>query len=424
MQIEVKTLPKSEVKLIIELTEEEMGKYNELAAKQVSEMVKIPGFRPGHVPPDVLKQHVSEETLAAHMLDIAVPEIYSAAVLKEKIKAVSRPKVSIVSEKPLKLEAVVAIYPEVKVSGYEKMDIPKKEVKVTPEEVEHVLNDIQQRHAKYVEVDRAAKMKDKVEIDFEGFDEGGAPLENTKSTNHPLLLGEKTLVEGFEEELVGLKKGEKKTFHITFPKDYFHKKFQGKKVEFRVEVKKVEEVVLPEFTPEFIKQLAGSEKTMDELKKIVEENLLRDHEYEEKVRRENEVLEKLIDKTQVEIPESLIEEELDGMIDEMKSDLENRGIPFDKFLEQSKKELKDLRADRRKEALKRLTLRFGLQQVFEQDHLSVSEDELKKEIEHVISLYPEHEREKLKKEYTTGSYLVRRLENKLKMDKLFERLLP
>jgi trigger factor len=400
-----------------------MHKYHEKAAKQISEMVKIPGFRPGNAPLELLQQHVSHETIDAHFIDIAVPEVYGEAVTKEKLQVVSRPKVNIISTHPLKIEAVVAVYPEVKVEGYEKMDIPKKEVKVGAEDIEHVLEDIRKKHAKYQDVDRAAKMGDRVEIDFEGFDEGGAPLENTKSVNHPAVLGEKTLVEGFEEAIVGMKKDEKKTFQVTFPKDYFHKKFQNKKVEFKVEVKKVEEVKMPEYTPEFLRQIAGSDKTLDEVKKIVEENLVHEGQYQEKVRRENEVLEKIIAHTKVEIPEILIEEELDGMIDEIKNDLESRGINFEQYLQQAKKEIKDLREDRKKEAVNRLILRFGLQQLFKQENISVGEDELKKEIEHVIGLYPANEQYKVRKEYKEGSYLIRRLENKIKMDKLFERFL-
>jgi trigger factor len=423
MKVEVKALPKSEVKLTIELTEEEMKKYEQKATRQISEMVKIPGFRPGKAPLEMLEKQVSHETIDAHMIDIAVPEIYGEVVKKEKIEVVSRPKINVISTHPLQLEATVAVYPQVAVAGYEKMDIPAKEVKVTAHDVDHVLEDIQKKHAKYEEVDREAKMGDRVEVDFEGFDEAGAPLENTKSANHPVILGEKTLVEGFEEALVGMKKDEKKTFQVTFPKDYFHKKFQDKKVEFRVEVKKVEEIKMPELDAEFLSRISGGNKTLDEVKKIIEENLARDAEYQEKVRRENEALEKIIKLTKVEIPEILVEEELDGMMDELKNELESRGISFDMYMQQTKKEIKDLRDERLKEAMNRLILRFALQQIFKQDGIAVGEDELNHEIEHVVSLYPAAEQYKLRKEYKEGSYLLRRLENKIKMDKLFERIL-
>jgi len=423
MNITVKTLPKSEVKITIEVPESRTEKLLEKAAMQVSEHIKIPGFRAGHVPLDILKQHVSEEAIFNHMLDLALPETYSEAIVKEKIQVVSRPRINIVKKSPLTYEATVAVYPKVEISGYDKMKIKKEEPKVEEKDVEEVLKDIQKRHATYKEADRAAKTGDRVEIDFEGYDEGGALLEKTQSKNHPLIIGEGSLVKGFEEELTGMKKGEKKSFKVQFPKDYFHKPFQGKTVEFKVEMKKVEDVQTPEWTPEFIKQIVAQDKSLDELKQIIRENLQHDKNHGEKVRRENEFLENIIKLTKLDIPEILIEEEIDAMIEEFKDELGKSGIPFETFLEQNKKDLKTMRQERRKEAEKRLTLRFGLQELFQKEKFEVTPDELKKEIEHVINLYPAKEQDKIRKEYKEGSYLLRRLENKMKMEKVFERFL-
>jgi trigger factor len=423
MKITVEKQPKSQVKLVIELTEDLTEKFMQKAARQISEMVKIPGFRPGMAPLEILKNHVPAEKIEMHMLDIALPETYSDAIVKEKIQAVSRPKINILSNKPLKYEAVVAVYPEVKITGYEKIKIKKPEIKLEDKEIMEVLTDLRKRQASHKEVDRAAKMGDKVDVDFEGFDEGGALLESTKSKNHPLVLGEGSLVKGFEEELVGLKKDDKKSFKITFPKDYFHKPFQGKKVEFKVEVKKVEEVQLPELNAEFFKKITGMEKTLDQIKDDIRKNLEHEKKHQASMHQENDFLEKIIDLTKVELPEALVEEEIDGILEEFKNDLEGRGISLQQFLEANKKELKDLREQYRKEAEKRLTLRFGLQKLFEQEKLEVNGDEMKAEIEHIIGLYPEKERAKIRQDYKEESYLWRRLENKLKMEKLFDRYL-
>ncbi len=424
MKVTVQKLPKSQVKLTIEVPSERVEKFMQKAAEQVSMHFKIPGFRPGHVPLDVLKQHVNEQGIEAHMLDIALPETYTEAVMKEKLQVVSRPKVDIKTKNPLVYEATVAIYPDVSVTGYDKISIKKEEPKVEEKDVDQVLEDIRKRHATYKDVDREAKKGDRVEIDFQGFDEGGAPLDNTNSKNHPLVIGDNTLVPGFEDELVGMKKGEEKKFKVTFPKDYFHKPFQGKKVEFKVTLNRIEETTLPEWTPEFIKQVTGEEKTIDQVKEVVRQNLLRDKQEAEKVRRENAFLDKVIEHTNVDIPEILEEEEIDAMVEEFKNELGQQiGVTLEQFLEQNKKELKDLRNERRKEAVKRLTLRFGLQKLFEQEKIDVSKDELNKEMEHIIELYPKNEQYKVRKEYKEGSYLLRRLENKMKMDKLFERFL-
>ncbi len=410
--------------MTIEVSEERTKKLYEKAAKQVSEMVKVPGFRPGHVPLDVLKQHVKPDALEAHMLDVALPETYAEAVKQEKLQVVTQPKVKVIQADPLKYEATVAVYPEVEISGYDKIKVKKEDPKVEDRDVDAVLEDVKKRHAKYKEVDRASKKTDKVEVDFEGFDEGGAPLENTKSQNHPLILGENSMVPGFEEELEGLKKGDTKEFTVTFPKDYFHKPFQGKKVKFKVKMNSVQEVELPEFTPEFLKELTGGQdKTLDEVKKDVKDNLQHEKEHAAKVKQEDEFLDKVADLVKVEVPEALVEEEIDGMMQEFQTQMENKGITMQQYLEQTKKEIKDLREQRRKEAEKRLRLRFALHKIFEQEKIEATEDDLKKELEHIISLYPENERDKIRKEYNEGSYLMRRLENKIKIDKLFDEYL-
>ncbi len=423
MQIKVEKLPKSEIKLTVEVSEEKTKKLFEKAAKQVSEMVKVPGFRPGHVPLDVLKQHVKPDALEANMLDVALPETYAEAVKQEKLQVVTQPKVKVIQTEPLKYEATVAVYPEVEISGYDKIKVEKEDPKVEDKDVDAVLEDVKKRQAKYKEVDRTSKKADKVEVDFEGFDEGGAPLENTKSQNHPLILGENSMVPGFEEELEGLKKGDSKEFIVTFPKDYFHKPLQDKKVKFKVKMNSVQEVEMPEMTPEFLKELTGQDKTLDDVKKDVKDNLQHEKEHAAKVKQEDEFLDKVADLVKVEVPEALVEEEIDGMMQEFQSQMENKGITMQQYLEQTKKELKDLREQRRKEAEKRLKLRFALHKIFEQEKIEATEDDLKKELEHIISLYPENERDKIRQEYKEGSYLMRRLENKIKIDKLFDEYL-
>ena len=423
MNISVDKLPKSEVKVTVELSLEETTKLLEKAAAEVSKMVKVPGFRPGTAPLEVLKKHVKEGAIEGHMLDIAIPETYTKAVKDNNLEVVSRPKVKVTSDVPLTYEATVAIYPDVKVSGYDKIKVKIEEEKVSDKDVDAVLDDLQKRHAKYSIVDRVAQKGDRVEIDFEGFDDGGAPLENTQSKHHPVILGDGNMVPGFEDNLEGMKKGEDKEFEVKFPKDYFHKPFQNKKVKFKVHVHEVEEIKLPELNPEFIKQIAGEEKPLEEVKKDIFANLEREREHALKTRREDEYLNKLADLTKVDIPQSLLDEELDGMMEEFQASLEQRGLTLAQYLEQAKKTAEEVRDMRKKEAEKRLKLRFGLQQVFKQEEIDATEEDLNKEIEQIMNLYPDVERSKVETEYKEGSYLRRRLENKVKMEKLFARYL-
>lgn len=400
-----------------------MAKCLQKAAEQLSTYVKIPGFRPGHVPISVLKDHLREGVVEERALELALDETYSEAVAKEKLKVVSRPKIHIRSDTPLVYEATVAVYPEVNVSGYENVKIKKKEIVVTEKDLEATMGEIQRKHATYREVDREAKMGDRLEVDFDGYDEGGALLEKTKSRNHPIILGSQSLVKGFEGELIGLKKDSKKNFKIKFPSDYFHRPFQGKTVEFRVDVRKVEEIILPDWTPEFIERIVEEKKGLDEVKTLLRQNLIDEKEYEEKMRRENEFLELILKKTHVDLPETLIEEEIDALVEEFKGELEQQGISMEAFLEANKKELKDLRELRRREAEKRLTMRFGLTKVFEQEQIQVIPAEVQAEIERNVDLYPENEQSKIRQEYKQNSYLTHRVENNLKMNQLFKKYL-
>ena len=273
MDYKIKNLPKSEVEITVTVPEDKLPKYMAKAAEEISKDVKVKGFRPGHVPADVLEGHADKKLIEARAQELAIQDTYVEIVIKEKIQVVSRPKVKIEKESPLVYVVTVAILPEVKVKDHKSIKVPKKEVKVTDKDIEEVLMDLKKRATTYKDVDRAAKKGDRVEVDFEGFDENEKAHENTKSTNHPLILGEQSLIPGFEEELYGLKKGEKKEFHLTFPKDYGKEDFRNKKVKFKAEMKRVEEGMEPILDESFVEKITGQKKSVDDLKKDIELNV-------------------------------------------------------------------------------------------------------------------------------------------------------
>lgn len=423
MKVTVEKLPKNQLKLHVEVPPEKMHEFRERACKDLSHEIKIPGFRAGHVPPNVMEQHIGKETLKRQTLEYALPYTYSEAIQHEKIEPVTRPKIHVVSEEPLVYEATVATLPEVKIKDCKDIKISRKEPKVTIEEVEEVLKDLRKSRASYKSIDRKSQKGDRLEIDFEGFDEGGAALEKTRSKNHPLILGEGTLVKDFEDELVGLEQNDKKEFDIRFPKDYSYKPFQDKKVHFKVEVKKLEEVILPEITPELIENVTGMKQSLDDLKTLVGKNILARKQQEEDQRRENELLEELLKMSKVEVPELLLEEEIDYMVEDLKRDLTNKKISYEKFMEQTKKKEENIRKEYEKEAEKRIKLRLILQYLFKEEHLEVSEEELKREIEVSLRVYPEEEQKKIRQEYETNKNLGLRLKNHMLLNKLFKKFL-
>lgn len=415
MKITVDKPKNSEVKMTVELTELEMETYYQKALQKLSTQVNIKGFRPGKVPLNIVEQQVEKDHILAQAIDLAIPPTYVEAVKEQKIEPISRPQVTVTSQSPLTYEAVIPLYPEVSLDNYKKISVKPQKVEVDAKTVEEEIKRFQKVHAKFQDVDRAAKLTDRVEIDFDGFDEGGAPLEGTTSKNHPIVLGDQTFIPGFEEEVVGMTKDQTKEFDITFPKDYFHKPFQSKKVKFKVTVRRIEETQMPELNAEFAKTLTGKEMTEAELRQEIEKNLLKSKQAEEQSRLENEVLEEILKKTKVEIPHALIEEEVHYMIEDQKKNIESRGMKFDDYLQAIQKTHDDLHKEHEPEAKKRLTLRFGVQEIFKLEKIEVSEEELNKafldqmEIFAAMNYQPQIEDQKVYKTQLTS---------KLKMEKL------
>lgn len=422
MEYTIKKLPKSEVEIKVTLTQEDLDKHYPKACEDVSQEVKIKGFRPGHIPPNVLEQHVDKKYIDAHTKELALQRSYADIVVKEKLQVIARPKIDIDKEEPFEYTATVATMPEVEVKDYHSIKVTKKEPKVTEKDIEEVLKDLQKYQTIYKDVEREAKKGDRVEIDFEGFDEEGKEVPNTKSQNHPVVIGENTLIPGFEEELIGLKKDDKKEFTLTFPKDYGKKDFQNKKVTFKIEVKRLEEPILPELNEEFVEKVTGKKQSPEELKKEIEKNILAKKTQEAKQDSENEYIEELLKKTKVELPESLIHEEAHYILHEMRDEIASKGLEFEHFLAQAKTTEEDLVHKYEPEAEKRIKVRLALQHVIKEEKITVSDDEMKAEFEKIKSFYPEKEHAKIEEDFKKGE-LRDQVRSRLILRKLFAQVL-
>lgn len=422
MDHQIKKLPKSEIEITITVPEDKMPEYRKRACEEISKDVKVKGFRPGHIPQHVLEMHVDPKYIEAYTQEIAIQRAYADTVIKENLQVVSRPKVKIEKDQPLTFTATAAVMPEVTIKDHKSIKIKKEDTKVTDKEIEDVLNDLKKHSTVYLDTDREVRKGDRVEIDFEGFDEEGKSVPNTKSSNHPVIIGENSLIPGFEDEIIGLKKDEKKEFELTFPKDYHSKDFQGRRLKFKVEVKRIEEPSAPELNEDFVEKITGTRKSVEDLKKEIEENILAKKEQEAKNKRESDYLEALIKKAEIELPEALIDEEVHHIIHEIKDDISMRGHEFEKFLEQTKTTIDDLKKKYRPEAEKRLKIRLSLQYLIKEEDIKVSNEEIEKEFEKIKANYPPSEHKKIDQEFSSGQ-LQNQLLNKLALQKLFARVL-
>ncbi len=422
MKYELKKLPKSEVELIVEVSEEAMKPFMKRAADEISKNVKVKGFRPGHVPAHVLEQYVEPQYILHRAQEFAMQQFYSEIVVKEKIDIVSRPKVKVDSDEPFKFTATVPVMPEVEIKDHASIKIKKEEVKVSKDDIEKVVEDLKKYGTSYKDVEREAKLKDRAEIDFEGFDKDGKTVPNTKSQNHPVILGEGSLIPGFEEEIEGMKVGETKEFDIKFPKDYGKEDFQGKKLKFKVTLQRLEAPTIPEFDDALIEKMTGRKQTVEEFKKETEKNILARKEQEALQKRENEYVEALLKKIKVEISDLLIEQEAYAILQDVKADLERRKQEWGEFLEKAGTTEADLVGKYKKEAERRLKVRLALQYVIKEEKIEVSEKDLKDELEKMKSMYPDAEAEKIEKEFNEGG-LRNQIANRLSLSKLFDKVL-
>jgi trigger factor len=351
--------------------------------------VKVPGFRPGKAPDSLLEKHVDQRALIDEFMEHALNDLYRHAVEQEKLRPVAQPQVAIKKFVPfteLEFEAEIETIGGIKVADYKTVKLSKKPVTVTAKDVNDVLANLQKRLAQRKDVNRAAKDGDEVVIDFAGRDQDGKPINGADGKDYPLVIGSKTFIPGFEDHVTGMKAGEEKEFTITFPKDYGVKALQDKKVTFNVTVKKVQELVEPKLDDDFAKQ-AGPFKTVAELKADVKKQLTAEREREAQSNYENELIQKIVEKSSIEIPEVLINEQLQRLEDEEKRNLVYRGQTWQEHLDAEGVTEEQHRERQRPDAELRVKAGLVLSEIADKEQISVQQEELQIRIQMLKGQY-------------------------------------
>lgn len=415
------TTKNSEVVLKIKVSKEAQTAYYDKAAKEISQNIKVDGFRKGHVPTNIVEERVGKPTIQAHALDLALPEIYTAAVKKEKVEPIAMPKVEIDSLENMEFTATCATMPEVKVKNLDKIKVTVKDAKVTKKEVDAEIENILKRHTNWKDVKRAAKNEDRVEIDFSGFDDKGEPIPNTESKNYPLVLGSGVFIPGFEENVAGMKIDEEKSFEVTFPKDYHADNLKNAKVTFKVKVNRIEEPETPKLTDEFLKETLKKEQSVEEYKKETKENLIKQKEHKLVHEAENEVFEKLIKESDFTLSEILIEEELRILKGEIEQDLQRRGQDFATFeadlKEREGKTFKELYTDK---ATERVKLRFIVDHIIKTKKLEISDKDVEADIQNKVETADESIKKHVEDYYKQNPQAKESIKQHLLMDKIIK----
>ena len=374
----VEKLEKSIVALTIEISADELEAAKEQAYKKSRNRITVPGFRKGHAPRKIIENLYGDGVFFEDALNICYPKAYEEAVKQADIKAVAPADVNVsdmTDAGAVVLVCKVPVEPEVTLGEYKGLSVEKEEAKVLAADVKAELDRMAQRLARTQTVERAAKKNDTVNIDFEGFVDGTA-FEGGNGENYELKLGSGTFIPGFEDQLIGTKAGDEKDVVVTFPEEYHAKELAGKEATFKCKVHEVKETITPAIDDEFAKDVSEKAETLDDLKKEVKERLLAqksevfERDYEEAL------LTAVIDGMQADIPEAMIEVQLDNVMQDFSYRLQMQGMKMDQYAKMSGMDMQQLRGMFRPQAERQVKVRLALQKIVETENIDVTEDEV------------------------------------------------
>ena len=378
MHISKKSITPTKIELTVTAEAAELAATKATVLTELGKSLNLAGFRKGHAPQALIEKSVDQGELQSRFLDAVVNELFVGAVAADKLRPVATPEVSVTKFVPfteVECKYTVDILGEAKLADYKKFSFKKESVSVSDKDVASVIEDLRARSAEKSEVKRAAKNGDEVVIDFVGVDaKSKQDIEGAAGNDFPLVIGSNTFIPGFEPELVGLKADGKKTFTVTFPKDYGAKELQNKKVSFTVTVKKVNEVKLPEVNDEFAVKLGP--KTVADLKTDIHAQLVAEKENQAERALESQLLQVLTEKSSLEIPTAMVDEEIERMLAEEKRNLLYRGQTWQEHLDAEGKTEEEHREDQRPQATMRVKSGVLLGEVSQAEGLTVTDEEL------------------------------------------------
>jgi len=391
----IKKLPKSRVEFESVVPLSEWKNFLRLAAEEISQEIKIAGFRPGKAPRNLVEQKVGKATVFNNAAEKAVSKNYLEYIKKEKIEAIGNPEIKVLNaeeEKDFCYKAVVSVMPEIVLDeGYVKSikkineEFAKKIVEVGKEEVDLELEKLAKSRVKLITVRREARKNDSVEIDFNVFMDG-VPIENGQSQKHPLIIGKGVFIPGFEDKIVGMKEGEEKEFELDFPSDYHQKNLAGKKAAFKVKMNLVQERQVPEINDEFAR-LLGDFENLDALEKSIRLGIKEEMEMKNKEKRRTDFLEKIMENVKTELPEILVSQETERMLEEFSHQIQAMGMDLENYLKKIKKDKEELKKDWQPQARKRVISSLAIEKIARDQEIKIPAKKIEAEMNKTLSLY-------------------------------------
>ena len=373
--------------VVVEIDKELMESAVNQAYMKARKNIMIPGFRKGKAPRKMIESMYGAHVFYEDGLEEIFPQIYDFAIASQEFKAIGRPSLKdmqIGDDNIVTLTLTTEVYPEVTLGQYKGLEVEKAEAEVSDAQVQAELDRMAENVASTETVERPAQMGDTVNIDFEGFD-NGVPFEGGKGENHDLKLGSGSFVPGFEDQLVGMSAGEEKDIDITFPEDY-HKDLAGKAVVFHVKVNKVTVTLVPEQDDEFAKDVSSFE-TLEELKADIRAKAIAEQEKQIQSAFETAAVEKAAENTTVDMPEALIERELDTQMERFAYQLQMSGYSMEQYAKMMGGDVNTMRKAFRPTAEKQAKVSVTLEKIVEVEGITVSDEEIAAEIDSLAAQY-------------------------------------
>ena len=415
-----KTDKNNEVKLEFKIEADKFDNAIKTVFQKSAKYFNIPGFRKGKAPFNIVERYYGDEIFYEDAFNEIVPEIFDNALKENNIEAVSKPNIDITQigkGQELIFTAVIQTKPEVKLGKYKGIEIKKIEYNVSDDDVKHELGHLAEKNARLVNVtDRPAENNDTVVIDFEGFIDN-VPFEGGKAENHEITIGSKTFIEGFEDQLVGMKIDEEKDIKVKFPKEYFSKELADKDAVFKVKLHEIKKKELPKIDDEFAKDTSEFD-TLEELKKSIKDRLQEENKNREKFETEEEALKTVTDNVTIDIPSGMIETEIDNMVKDFENRLSYQGLKLDQYLKMIKKTNEEFRKQYEEQAQNAVKLRLVLEAIAKAENINVEDKEKEDKIKDLATKYGKKE-----EELKNNEALINYMEDSIKTEKVIKYIL-
>lgn len=411
MSLQVEKLEKNMAKLTVEVPAEQFDEAIKTAFNKNKNKFNIPGFRKGKAPQAMIEKMYGAGIFYEDAANIVMEDTYPDAMEESKLDIVSRPEIHVTQiEKGSNFiyTATVALKPEVTLGEYKGVEVERAKAEVTEEDINAELKKVQEQNSRLISVeDRPVADGDQTIIDFEGFVDGTA-FEGGKGTDYALTIGSHSFIDTFEEQLIGKNIGEECEVNVTFPEEYHAKELAGKPAMFKVTVKEIKFKELPELNDEFAGEVSEFE-TLDEYKEDIKAKLLEAKQKEAATENENRVVEKVVENAAMDIPEQMIDGQVDNMIEDNARRMKSQGLSLEQYMQYTGLTIDKLKEQLRPQAVKRIQTRLVLEAIVKAENIQVSDEAVDKEMEGMAAAYKmeleqvkaimgDHEREHMKED--------------------------